>query len=204
VSSFSGGGGGVGGGGFALPTELLDFRATLHYDKTVHLNWSTASEINSSHFEIERSYDGVTFKSIGREEGAGNSQTLQTYLTLDAQYDASKSRMYYRLKLVDQNGAFTYSEIRKVELQKANVTQGMVVSPNPSTGVIRLAWTNSADGNIQIKIHDLRGKEVYNQTTQATEGYQVKQLNLSDLSAGVYMIQVQSNQSTEQFKLILK
>lgn len=204
VSSFSGGGGGVGGGGFALPTELMDFRANLHSDKTVHLNWSTASEVNNSHFEIERSYDGVNFEFVGRKEGAGNSQTLQTYLALDANYNGTKSRIYYRLKQVDQNGTFTYSAIRKVELQKANVTQGMVASPNPSTGVIRLAWTNSADGAIQIKIHDIQGKEVFSQTAKATEGYQVKQLNLSRLNAGVYMIQVQSNQSTEQFKLILK
>lgn len=77
VESFSGGGGGAGGGVGAgaagLPVELIQFTAIVLEHHQAQLNWATATEINNSHFKIERSYDGYTFGPLGRIEGNGNT-----------------------------------------------------------------------------------------------------------------------------------
>ena len=83
VASFSGGGGGGGASGSALPVDLIHFDVHATANHHADLHWATASEINNSHFEIERSYDGKTFESVGEVAGNGNSQHQIAYSYLD-------------------------------------------------------------------------------------------------------------------------
>jgi|GEM_PF-1327524 len=203
VSSFSGGGIGYGGGGTALPAELVDFRATMHADKTIHLNWITASENNNNRFEIERSYDGISFVNIGQQLGT-NTQTLQNYLMIDQNYNTNETIVYYKLKQVDNNGNFTYSDVRKVNLGQTEKLTQLNVYPNPSNGSVNLAWNGNGSSPMEINIIDIQGKKVFNQTILSMDGYQSRNIDLSMLNAGIYFVQTTINGNYEQLKLVIK
>lgn len=94
-----------------LPISLLHFDAEW-MGSAVAVSWSTASEINSAYFEVERSTDGVQYDPIGRLNAAGNSTALRQYSLLDDQPLGGYS--YYRLKQVDNNGDFSYSAVRTI------------------------------------------------------------------------------------------
>ncbi|MDB4162189.1 hypothetical protein N9772_07470, partial [Bacteroidia bacterium] len=98
VSSFSGGGGGGGASGSPLPVELIHFDAQAAANHTADLHWVTASEINNSHFEIERSYDGRTFETVGNVTGNGTTSHLIDYNYTDWSIAKSQNTAYYRLK----------------------------------------------------------------------------------------------------------
>ncbi|MFM7023085.1 MAG: T9SS type A sorting domain-containing protein [Flavobacteriales bacterium] len=115
--------------GSPLPVKLVEFRALSH-PSFVELQWSTASEINNDYFSVEASNDGLSFLEKGRIAGAGNSSALQYYSFRD-----EAKALYYRLKQVDFNGAYSYSEVRH------------------SFG--------TPDGNVNIEIYDLSGQLLY-------------------------------------------
>jgi hypothetical protein len=91
-----------------LPVTLLDFTAQLQ-GGAVALAWHTASEVNSARFEVQRSLDGTSFKTLGRVTARGTSTTDTTYPYRDATLPAGASQLYYRLRQVDLNGTATYS-----------------------------------------------------------------------------------------------
>lgn len=95
---------------FILPIELVSFTASRNADN-VNLQWKTAQETNSHHFEIEKSTDGVIFTAIGNITAAGNSTVLLTYNYTDAAANPAGGTVYYRLKLADVDGSFKYSAI---------------------------------------------------------------------------------------------
>jgi hypothetical protein len=96
-----------------LPVDLISFEAEREGDN-IKLNWATASEENNNYFEIQKSYDGIVFTPIGYAEGAGNSNTI-----LDYSYtDTDISKVFYRLKQIDFNGEFEYSDVVAVRGSK--------------------------------------------------------------------------------------
>src|SRR5690606_477794 len=91
-----------------LPIELKSFEAFL-IQGVVEINWATFTEYNNHYFVVERSRDGITFDSLFYVEGAGYSKSILNYQTVDDRPLAGMS--YYRLKQVDYDGRFTYSEL---------------------------------------------------------------------------------------------
>lgn len=114
-----------------LPVELVDFFANRE-GAAVKCTWITASEKNNSHFIVERSTDAITFEEVGRVEGMGNSTNLKVYEFDDL--NSLSGLSYYRLKQVDFDGEFEYSDIRTVEgLNEQEIS----VYPNPASN-----WAN--------------------------------------------------------------
>ena len=132
VSSFSGGGGGGGASGIALPLEFVSFDARAAAMHTANLQWATASEINNSHFEIERSYNGRTFEMIGQVAGKGKSHQQMEYNYIDNGIHPSNNIAYYRLKQVDFNGTSEYSTIQFVRLMNWEVGYIFLLTPTRS------------------------------------------------------------------------
>jgi hypothetical protein len=96
----------------ALPIELLYFKGVSSENHN-HITWSTASEHNNNYFEIEKTKDGVVFYSIIKMDGSGNSQTKIDYEFDD--YNIDNNISYYRLKQVDFDGKFRYSDIISID-----------------------------------------------------------------------------------------
>ena len=119
-------------GGSVLPVQLFTFTAQ-KADQTVLINWKTAQEQNSDRFEIERSTDGNSFKTIGSVAAIGNTHTITSYSFTDTQ--PFKGSNFYRLKQMDKDGAFTYSKVVSVYFDKL---EKLFIYPNPASDLLQI------------------------------------------------------------------
>jgi hypothetical protein len=122
----------------ALDVDLISFNAKVN-NFSVVLSWVTASEINNSHFEVMKSIDGQTFEPIGRVEGAGNSTSILDYSFQDKDV---KAKQYYKLKQLDFDGQFAYSDVVLVKSEGETIdiikqtAEKLIIRPTVNTRVI--------------------------------------------------------------------
>ena len=181
-------------GGAALPVELSAFDARAE-EESVLIEWMTATEINNSHFVIERATDGVHFESIATVLGQGNSTQNNYYQTYDDTPQAGIN--YYRLKQVDFDGAFTYSEVKAVNFDKA-VTGEISLYPVPANDVINVAFETADESQIVVNFYDMTGTLILSETRTASKGFAVIPMQVNELKAGVYILEVISNNSQQR------
>lgn len=178
----------------ALPVVLSSFTASL-VNSTVQLKWITAEEKNSSHYEIERSDDGVNFSKIGTVTSL-NSLTGSTYNYTDANPFAGKN--YYRLRMVDIDGQFEYSEVKQIN---GNVTASTFRAyPNPVRSSLTVQLVKAKAG-ANIQIVDLKGQRISlisvpEQTTQMN-------ISVSGLLPGQYQL-IYNNNGEQYMQKIIK
>ncbi|WBA41479.1 beta strand repeat-containing protein [Hymenobacter canadensis] len=147
-----------------LPVELTAFTATAAGPQAVRLAWTTATEVNSAAFGVERSPDGVTFRTVGTVPAAGTSTAPRAYTLLDQQLPAGVPVLYYRLQQLDQDGTFSYSPVRAVALSNVAPTR-LTLAPNPTTGAATL---RGAAAHAPVQIYDAVGRLVLTATADAT------------------------------------
>lgn len=166
-----------------FPLELLSFEAEAVDNKKVALNWATDKELNVSHFVLERSREGIKFDAIGQVE-AGEQNTYQ-FMDENPFYGSN----YYRLRIVDKDETFQYSEIRTAIIEGTNL---VAIAPNPVTsGQLNLTVNTTLDGTIQLNVFDAIGQLAIQQKATIKAG-QVNnlQLNVQELSSGIYTLQL--------------
>ena len=191
---------GVGNKNRALPVELLTFNAT-PVNNQVNVTWSTATEINNDHFELERSSDAKNFEAIAEVKGAGNSSSLKNYEYNDKFPLSGVS--YYRLKQVDFNGKFTFSNIATVHFGGANNDiNTLSIEPNPFADMMKLQFSTADAGRAQISIMDLTGKVIYTQNSDYAQGNNAITINVENLAAGVYTLQMQYDNNITTRKIV--
>ena len=183
-----------------LPIELLTFNAHRSNDKTILLQWETASEINNDYFEIEKSSDGIAFTSIGIVKGAGNSSTLSSYSFEDL-HDESNRLIYYRLAQFDYDRSKTFSEIIAVSNHNTDITE-ITSDYKRDNESIELSFSSSVNEKITISMIDLLGKVCYQSNLTTASGYINYTLDVGPLEKGIYIISISSNASRTN-KLIL-
>jgi hypothetical protein len=187
-----------------LPVEWISFTGKKVFDN-VELSWTTATEINNSHFEVERSTDGRNFEQVGEVKGAGNSHTPINYNYTDVTPFGSNSMLYYRLKQVDFNGEFEYSKTIAVSNNKqGNGVTIEAINPNPFTEKLNLTLNNVSEGNVTIEVYDLSGRKHYTQTTLSSgQGtLSIDLSSLSNLAKGVYIVNIKNGNEAIQQKLV--
>lgn len=169
-----------------LPVELIGFRAYKSPDQTkVFLDWETGSEINSSHFNIEKSYDGLSFHTMGTIEAAGNSSSIRYYNIIDQ--EPGKGNNYYRIVQVDQDEIMTFSRLVNVFVRDEQ--DEPVLYPNPVTDYINVFDESLEGKEILIKIYNSVGACVYSNIHNSTDGnlfLSSSQLNIKQ--AGTYFL----------------
>ena len=170
-----------------LPVTLLDFKASLNEAIGTQLNWSTSSEINNKGFEIERSEDGENFENIEFVKGAGNSKTVQRYQA-NLNYYAPA---YYRLKQVDFDGAFEYSEV----VYSGGEVSEVELSPNPFVETLKLNINSNID---KIEIIDLTGKVLVSETINQLTA----EVETAHLAKGIYFINISQGGSVQTKRII--
>ncbi len=175
------------GGLIVLPIDLLSFTGSLQTNNSALLNWKTAHEVNAAYFDVERSIDALNFTAIGRVTAVGNINT-QDYSLVDN--DASKQQsliIYYRLKLVDKDGNFRYSNVISISLSG---TRGKIrVLPNPVSDKATATLWPAADGMVKAELVDNMGRVVSVYSLQVRKDVVSSfTLNMSHLSAGIYIL----------------
>ena len=188
----------------SLPVELLSFNAR-KVDKNVLVEWKTASEQNSDHFEVEVSKGNEEFRlnhfiKIGQVASNGNSTTEQRYSFTDVEDHKSGVR-YYRLKTVDKDGRFSYSVVRPVVFNEEIHWQ---VYPNPSKGLFNLVYQASQGENINLNLYDVNGKLVQHIDLLSTGFVQKQNIDLQSakFASGLYLLEVKAGGTKESFRLI--
>ncbi|MFN4084151.1 MAG: T9SS type A sorting domain-containing protein [Bacteroidia bacterium] len=159
-------------------------------NNAVELLWSTLTEINNSHFEIERSFDGETFEAIATIKGKGNSNKLNLYSFIDPNTRSA----YYRIKQVDFDGNYEYSKTMFISFDEFKV----VVSPNPFDGNISVS--NNKTEKLNVKIIDLNGRILF-ETFSNEPNFMI---STDFMQIGIYLIQVSNGVETQVKRIIKK
>jgi len=186
-----------------LPIELLFFNAT-SFDREVQLRWSTSSERNNDYFSLERSSDDLNFSSIGELEGAGTKKTKTTYKFIDEEPLTGNS--YYRLKQVDFDGSFDYSEIVSVRRTFDIRGENLQIYPNPNAGQFQVQLkSDGAVGSVVLRIYDLNGRLVFENFEDVLgESEYLRTIDLSSFPRGIYQINLLQGGQSFGGKLILR
>ncbi len=164
-----------------VPVKLTSFTGkALQYGNS--LNWITASELNNAGFEVERSIDGENFEQIAFVKGNGTTGLVSKYEYID--YGTSNA--YYRLKQIDFDGVFAYSQVIKLSTDMA---LEVAVSPNPFTDEVMVSSKENIDA---IEVVDVAGRSCFVATPNSLN-YTV---TLDNLQNGVYFIHIKSGEQT--------
>lgn len=177
-----------------LPVKLISFTANCNM-KNTDFNWSTAFENNNSYFTIETSTNQRNWTTISKINGNGNSNSVKTYTyRLLNQISANK---YYRLKQVDVNGNFAYSDVVVTSPCNSEV-MNIEMYPNPTTGLINLSYQQDGFQSGAVSVFDVLGSKVL-----YTEGFP-SYINLDSQPNGIYFVRFTNNSQITIKKLLVK
>jgi trimeric autotransporter adhesin len=185
-----------------LPLTLVSFTAQLNTDNIVDLKWETVTEINVSHFEIEKSTDGISFSKAGIVSAKGNTEDITRYSMKDMVNGNQSSLFYYRLRSVDKDGKSELSKIRIIRINKQsekNIT--ILTYPNPVSNEVRITipptWQNK---KVVYEIFNASGQTIKRVETSSSS--QTETMNVSSLSPGFYLVRVKFNGQIAQQKIV--
>jgi len=186
-----------------LPVELVSFSA-LPKESNVELKWQTATEINNYGFDLERRLrgDDETWKKIGFVAGAGNSNSLKQYSYIDKN-PVGGSQFVYRLKQIDNDGQYEYSDEVEIEIVPATYELSQNY-PNPFNPVTKIKFSLIQNGRVKIKIYNTLGEEVREIINKEYEfGYHEVEFNSMGLASGVYLYRIEAGDFVDVKKMML-
>ncbi len=163
-----------------------------------YLYWATASESNNSHFEVERSLDGMNFTSIDKVEAVGNSTVLSLYEFTD--FEAPAGTAYYRIAAIDFDGKVDQSNILMLERETGHfgITH---IAPIPATEQITVSFNTHYTGQMTITVVDVAGKMIKVLELETNKGLNQVGIDVSEYSSGVYFLNLTDGNevSTKRF-----
>ncbi|MEI6509078.1 MAG: T9SS type A sorting domain-containing protein, partial [Bacteroidota bacterium] len=203
ISSFSAFG--VGSNG-TLPVTLINFSGVRN-GKSVELTWTTVSELNNDHFEMERSIDNKLFEKISNVKGNGTTQDVHVYELLDDVSGLMQQKnpvVYYRLKQIDVNGKTTDAGTVAVNISNAMIGNiSATAEPNPFRNNLNVKVNVSVDEHVIVRMIDISGRLISEQTNNVTTGDNTIELKDTDqLRDGIYLIYLISSQGTITIKVV--
>lgn len=185
-----------------LPVKLAAFNALLSTEKKAQLSWTTVSEINASHFVVERSFNGQDFKEAGMVFAYGSENSRTNYQFQENLASVSNPLVYYRLRCVDQDGKTEYSEVRVLRLgSKATQQVQLLTYPNPVQNELRITipaeWQNK---RVVYEIFTANGqtaRRVDNPNSSQTET-----ISMNNLAPGFYIVKVSNGTEVTQQRIV--
>lgn len=187
-----------------LPVELLRFEA-IYNQGNVELNWTTGSEVNNSHFDIQRSSNGIEFETISTVYAAGSTTSITDYMEMD--YNPFSGMSYYRLKQVDYDGEeeiFTTIPVQNLESNESTFS----IFPNPvskENEQVNLLLEGFINQEVLVVMRDLVGREYYSKIKVVKSGSKLEVIPIDvNIPTGVYLITASSNNSVYSKRLIIR
>jgi hypothetical protein len=182
-----------------LPVELLSFTG-YHDGQNNVLNWITASEKNVDQFIVEKSIDGESYSAIGIVGANGNSIIPQDYKYYDSEF--TQGNNYYRLKIVDTDGKFEYSNIIIIDVNKTQLddspTQVISVYPNPTENKTNVEmYVNESKATFHIKVVNLLGQIMTTDLKTFSKGLNKFEIDASNYAQGAYVISIVNKATSE-------
>jgi hypothetical protein len=173
----------VPGNAIPIPVKMKSFTGWKQINSN-QLKWITSTELNNAYFEVERSTDGTNFVTIGRVEGSGNSDQEISYGFDDTKFPALA---YYRLKQVDLDGQYKYSEV--IMLRRETSKSGLSITySNPVSNSTRMLISTHRAGMVNLRIIDVSGKTLQTHMVECSPGNTTVMKDLSQIPAGTYYL----------------
>lgn len=173
-----------------LPLAFNTFTAALNSSSTVDLFWITNAEIRLNLFEIERSYDQKEFKKIGEVTASGNLNDLSASynFTDNANELKNHTQVFYRLKLIDKEGEFTYSIVKMIKPVAFENTE-ILVLPNPYMERLSVNFKAEEYNKAEVRLINMSGKIIASALATVSKGMNTIQLtNLNSKASGLYVV----------------
>jgi hypothetical protein len=174
-----------------VPVELTSFTGAA-INNTIQLNWSTAAEVNSHGFEVERKSNGVDFHTIGFVSGSGTTIERNNYTYIDD--NVNTGNYSYRLRMVDVDGKFEYSDVIEVEF---NAPSEFILAqnyPNPFNPATKIEFSLAVEAKVKLTVYNILGEnvvELLNETRSS--GNHFVNFDAGNLNSGVYFYKVEAN-----------
>ena len=170
----------------SLSLHLLTFTAKRANTANL-LNWTTAQEVNTDRFDIERSPNGTQFSKIGTVK-ANSINGKYEYTDNQTRNEKQETVVFYRLKMLDKDGQFTYSPIRQINIKHS--TFNIVLFPNPAKDILQLQIESNQKATLNLQVLAQDGKIVLSKQLTVQQGSSLQSLNISQLAAGHYFLHV--------------
>lgn len=184
-----------------IPVELTSFTAHLN-DYQVELQWQTATETNNQGFEVERSEDNISFIKIGFVPGFGTTTEPKSYSYTDQ--SVTGGTFFYRLKQIDFNGSYEYSDVVEVNLSAPTDYSLQQNYPNPFNPATTIGFGVQNKSNVKIIILNAIGEEVAVVLNEEKEpGYHQVEFSAANLPSGVYFYRLKAGEFISTKKMIL-
>ena len=189
-----------------LPVELSSFTASVNANN-VNLNWKTATEVNNNGFEIQRAISGQkseisNWEKIGFIKGHGNSSSPKEYSFTDKNITGG-TKFIYRLKQIDNDGAYKYSMEIEVEVVPSTYELSQNY-PNPFNPVTEIKYNLPAASRVVLNVYNIIGQQVASLVNGTIEaGYHSVTFDGSDLPSGTYIYRLQTNNFLQTKKMVL-
>lgn len=183
-----------------LPVSLHSFTAALNKTKA-DLRWTTASEMNVSHFVVERSTDGKNYSDAALVFAYGTSTEKKDYSYSDDISNIRSGIIYYRLRMQDVDGSFSYSGVRMIRPGKQKEAATILVYPNPAIDELRVTipseWQTK---ELKFELFNGSGQRVH--FRRVNYASQTEVINIKDLQRGVYVLTVTSDTQVASQKVL--
>ena len=179
-----------------LPVKLSYFGLT-QKENVIATKWTTTAEENVNYFQLERSLNGKEFLPVYTTKSIGGKSSNEYHFNDDVSLLAGT--VYYRLKSVDNNGSYAYSEIESIVVKPTNnIVTGVYPNPAKSEDVLNVNYIATKSGLINYQVLNTVGQKVNFGSVQVSEGNNKISLKLNNLKAGIYYLIVLNNNSIFQ------
>jgi hypothetical protein len=177
-----------------LPVKMIDFKAVSNNEVPV-VSWTTTMEENSKSFDLYRSLDGINYTLVSTLAAKGNSQSINNYSFADINlYGQVTPNVFYKLKVSDLNGAFTWSSIiHYAQAIESNATTIASVYPNPSKGIINVNFSSVSENDFSLQLLDMYGNIQQSLSNNDINGQYSVSIDFSHLANGVYFVKLIEN-----------
>lgn len=193
--------------GGTLPVSLIDFKGLYRDNGKVELSWVTNFEQNSDRFDVERSLDGESWKTVGTVKAQGNSNNRVNYEYIDdaGRDRANKKDLYYRLKQVDKDGKVAVSKILVVRVYNTRTLKMVSVTPNPAKNDINVNVQLNENAVVSMKVMNANGAAVLTKLAKVNAGSNTFTLEgSSNLKPGMYLLEVIINSKERMIVKLIK
>ncbi|WP_207493263.1 T9SS type A sorting domain-containing protein [Aridibaculum aurantiacum] len=181
-----------------LPVSLLSFSAA-YKANTIELVWSTSAEVNTAKFEVETSSNGTSFTKVTEVAAKGGGTARAEYRFAHA---TTEGVHFYRLKMVDNNGSYTYSNVARVSVTKAD--RSVSVHPNPVVNnKINIQLGNFLPGTYSVILTGSNGQVAFQAKITSNGGNHNTSLQLPSLTKGIYNMQVKNDAQAYNTRVLI-
>jgi hypothetical protein len=182
-----------------LPIHLISFQGNMNKNNKVTLNWTVADNEIANNFEVERSFNGKDFTTVG-VVFASEKMGTENYMFYET--TSGTDKVMYRLKMIDKNHEVNYSRILIFQL-KSTITNNIKIIGNPVNDKLTFSYTSPATQMIDVKVYDISGRVLLNKKVNSLEGSNMISLPLSStFKAGMYVVEVNNGTELQSSKFV--